>query len=74
MGHMLVTNKKAFDHLASHMAEFAKAPTWGKMTKLMGGTMVDGFRAKDFFYTKEVSVCKYYFYPTFVIKQIVGYF
>jgi len=30
------------------MAEFAMAPTWGKMTKLMGGTMVDGFRAKDF--------------------------
>jgi hypothetical protein len=47
-GHMLNTNIKAFDNLAKNMAEFSVNPTWGKMTKLMGGAIVDGFRGKDF--------------------------
>ncbi|WNJ19365.1 aldehyde dehydrogenase family protein [Pontibacter sp. G13] len=47
-GHMMVTNKKAFDHLASNMAEFAVAPTWMNLTKMMGTTVVDQMRHKDF--------------------------
>ena len=48
MGHMLITNKKAFDHIASNMAQFAMAPTWINMTKMMGTAMIDNFRGKDF--------------------------
>lgn len=48
MGHMLITNKKAFEHTAKNMAQFAMAPTWMNMTKLMGTAMVDNFRGKDF--------------------------
>jgi acyl-CoA reductase-like NAD-dependent aldehyde dehydrogenase len=48
MGHMLITNKKAFEHTAKNMAHFAMAPTWMNMTKLMGTAMVDNFKGKDF--------------------------
>ena len=47
-GHMLVTNKKAFDHLATNMAHFAMAPSWRNLTKMMGTAIVDNFRGKDF--------------------------
>lgn len=48
MGHMLITNKVAFEHTAKNMAQFAMAPTWMNMTKLMGTAIVDNFRKKDF--------------------------
>lgn len=48
MGHMMRTNQKAFDHLASHMSDFALNPTWMNLTRLMGGAVVDSFRKKDF--------------------------
>jgi hypothetical protein len=44
----LVTNKKAFDHVGTNMANFAIAPTWMNMTKIMGTAIVDSFRKKDF--------------------------
>jgi hypothetical protein len=45
---MLITNKKAFDHLAYKMADFAMAPSWMNMTKLMDTTMADHLRGKYF--------------------------
>ena len=48
MGHMMRTNQKAFDHLATHMTDFAIEPSWKNLTRLMGGAIVDGFRGKDF--------------------------
>ncbi|NME72383.1 aldehyde dehydrogenase family protein [Flammeovirga aprica] len=48
MGHMMNTNKKAFDHLGTNMAEFSMHPSWGKLTKMLGTTAVDNFRKKDF--------------------------
>ena len=47
-GHMLMTNKKLFDDLASNMARFSVAPTWMNMTKLMAGAVVGTFKHKDF--------------------------
>ena len=47
-GHMLMTNKGAFDRLASHMAQFSMAPTWMNMTKLMAGAVAGNFSRKDF--------------------------
>ena len=48
MGHMMLTNKKAFEHLAAGMAQFATAPTWINMTKMMGTAIADSFRGRDF--------------------------
>lgn len=47
-GHMLQTHKLGFDHLADHMADYALKPTWFNLARLVGGTVVDSFRAKDF--------------------------
>ena len=47
-GHMMQTNKTAFDHLAVHMTDYALAPTWMNLTRLMGGAVIDSFRGKDF--------------------------
>lgn len=35
-GHMLYTNKRAFDNMAGNMANFAVEPTWMNLTCLMG--------------------------------------
>ena len=48
MGHLLCTNKVAFDHLTTHFAEFAVNPSWRNMTRMMGGAIIDSFRGKDF--------------------------
>ena len=47
-GHMLLTNKEAFDHLAFNMSNYSMAPTWRNLTKLMGTAVVDSFKGKDF--------------------------
>jgi acyl-CoA reductase-like NAD-dependent aldehyde dehydrogenase len=47
-GHMMNTNKAAFDHMALNMARYAVAPTWMNLTKLMAGAVADSFRHKDF--------------------------
>ena len=47
-GHMLKTNIKVFDQLAANMANFAMAPTWMNMTKLMAGAVTGSFKHKDF--------------------------
>ncbi len=47
-GHMLMTNKGAFDCIASNMATFSMAPTWMNMTKLMAGAVAGNFSRKDF--------------------------
>ncbi len=47
-GHMLYTNKKAYQHLMTNMAQYAVSPNWRNLTKLMGGTIIDSFRKKDF--------------------------
>lgn len=47
-GHMLRTNQAVFNQLASNMTQFALAPTWMNMTKLMAGAVAGGFKHKDF--------------------------
>jgi acyl-CoA reductase-like NAD-dependent aldehyde dehydrogenase len=47
-GHMMRTNKAAFDHMATNMARYAMSPTWMNITRLMGGAIVDSFKGKDF--------------------------
>jgi hypothetical protein len=47
-GHMIQTNKAAFDHMATNMARYAVEPSWGNLTRLMGGAIADSFRHKDF--------------------------
>ena len=47
-GHMMNTNKSAFDHMAQNMARYSLAPTWANLSKLMAGAVVDSFRHKDF--------------------------
>lgn len=47
MGHMMVRNKKAFDHIGENMSEFAMNPSWGRLTKMMM-TMVDNMRGEYF--------------------------
>lgn len=47
-GHMMKTNKGAFDTLATEMADFAVEPSWRNLTCLMGGAIMGGFRRKDF--------------------------
>ncbi len=47
-GHMIKTNKGAFDTLATEMANYAVEPSWRNLTCLMGGAIMGGFRRKDF--------------------------
>ena len=47
-GHMMNTNKQAFDNMAENMSTFAVEPTWKNLTCLMGDAIRDGFRKKDF--------------------------
>ena len=47
-GHMLKTNKGAFDTLATEMADYAVEPSWKNLTCLMGGALVGSLRKKDF--------------------------
>ena len=47
-GHMINTNKAAFDALAEGMARYAVDPNWINLTRLLGGAMVGGLRRKDF--------------------------
>lgn len=47
-GHMLYTNKQAFDNMAENMATFAVEPSWTNLTCLMGDAIRDSFRKKDF--------------------------
>lgn len=47
-GHMMNTNKQAFDNMAENMSTFSVEPTWGNLACLMGDTIVDSFRKKDF--------------------------
>jgi acyl-CoA reductase-like NAD-dependent aldehyde dehydrogenase len=47
-GHMLNTNKSAFDTLSRNMARFSLAPTWINLTRLMTGAITGSFRQKDF--------------------------
>ncbi|OWQ59553.1 aldehyde dehydrogenase family protein [Stenotrophomonas maltophilia] len=47
-GHMMNTNKQAFDNMAGNMSTFAVEPTWMNLTCLMGDAIRDSFRKKDF--------------------------
>jgi acyl-CoA reductase-like NAD-dependent aldehyde dehydrogenase len=47
-GHMMNTNKSAFDTLSRNMARFSLAPTWINLTRLMAGAVTGSFRRKDF--------------------------
>jgi hypothetical protein len=47
-GHMLNTNKKVNDTLSRNMAQYALAPTWKNLSKLMAGTIAGTFRKRDF--------------------------
>lgn len=47
-GHMMNTNKLAFDNMAKNMSTFAVEPTWMNLTCLMGDAIRDSFRKKDF--------------------------
>jgi acyl-CoA reductase-like NAD-dependent aldehyde dehydrogenase len=47
-GHMMNTNKSAFETLSKNMAHYALAPTWMNLTKLMAGTVAGHLKHKDF--------------------------
>ena len=47
-GHMMNMNKAAFDSLLRNMSQFALAPTWMNLTKLMAGAVVGSLRHQDF--------------------------
>ena len=47
-GHMLNTNKTVMDNLSKNMAQYAMAPTWMNLTKMMAGAVVGGCKPKDF--------------------------
>ncbi len=47
-GHMIQTNKSAFDSMALNMARYAVEPGWLNLMRLMGGAVRDSFRGKDF--------------------------
>jgi hypothetical protein len=47
-GHMIKTNKGAFDTMAKEMANYSVEPSWKNLTCLMGGAIMGGFRKKDF--------------------------
>ncbi len=48
VGHMINSNKAAFDALAEGMSRYSVDPSWKNLTRLMGGAVVGGFRRKDF--------------------------
>ena len=45
-GHILKTNKNAFDTPATEMADFAVEPSRRNLNCLMGGAIMGGFRRK----------------------------
>lgn len=47
-GHMMNINKKAFDNMADNLSTFAVKPSWMNLARLMGHTVMDRFRNKDF--------------------------
>ena len=47
-GHMMNTNRKAFDNMAEDMSRFAVEPTWMNLACLVGDGIRDSFRKKDF--------------------------
>ena len=47
-GHMMQTNKAAFDSMALNMASYSLSPSWMNLTKLMAGAIIGGFSGKDF--------------------------
>lgn len=47
-GHMMGTNKKAFDNMADNLSTFAVDPGWMNLTRLLLTTVFDSFRKKDF--------------------------
>lgn len=47
-GHMMNTNKQAFDNMAENMSTYAVEPTWMNLTCMMGDAIRDSFRKKDF--------------------------
>jgi hypothetical protein len=47
-GHMMNTNKSAFDTLSRNMTHFALAPTWMNLTRMMAGAVTGSFKHKDF--------------------------
>ena len=46
-GHMLQTNKTAFDQTAMQMASYSVDSSWMNLTKLVDGALVESFRGKD---------------------------
>jgi acyl-CoA reductase-like NAD-dependent aldehyde dehydrogenase len=47
-GHMIMTNKGAFDTLATNMTRYAVEPGWLNLFRLMMGAIAGGFKGKDF--------------------------
>ncbi|MEW8508109.1 MAG: hypothetical protein AB2598_15535 [Candidatus Thiodiazotropha sp.] len=47
-GHMILTNKAAFDTLATNMTRYTVEPGWINLLRMMGGAVVNGFKGKDF--------------------------
>lgn len=47
-GHMMNTNKRGFDHLCKNLSTFSMHPSWFNLTKMLGVTIIDGMRSKDF--------------------------
>jgi acyl-CoA reductase-like NAD-dependent aldehyde dehydrogenase len=47
-GHMMNTNKAAFDTLSRNMTRYSLAPTWMNLTRMMAGAVSGSFRRKDF--------------------------
>ncbi|PUB76709.1 MAG: aldehyde dehydrogenase [gamma proteobacterium symbiont of Ctena orbiculata] len=47
-GHMMMTNKGAFDTLATNMTRYAVEPDWTNLLRMMGGAIVSSFKGKDF--------------------------
>ena len=47
-GHMIISNKAAFDTLALGMAQFSVDPGWMNLIKLMGGAITGSFKKRDF--------------------------
>ncbi len=47
-GHMIQTNKTAFDRMATNMARYAVEPNWMNLIRLMGGAVAGSLRHKDF--------------------------
>jgi len=47
-GHMIKTNKAAFDDMATNMTRYAVEPSWMNLTCLVGDAVRGSFRKKDF--------------------------